>query len=119
MAISLVAPVALIAPDWMETFKGGSPTEPNLGLQLFTLKGEPIDSNDGIRDLVGEGACRALQAVIVHVYSHSAISQASRRSNRSKTVASYTHAGILCKSGPGTPPWKRCIHPPPPIGNRD
>jgi len=45
----------------METFEGGSPTEPNLGLQVFTLEGEPMDSNDCIRDLVGEKGLRALQ----------------------------------------------------------
>lgn len=61
VAISLVAPFALITPDHMETFEGGSPTEPNLGPQAFTMEGEPVDASDYIRDLVGKKGLRVLQ----------------------------------------------------------
>jgi hypothetical protein len=61
VAISLVAPFALITPDHMETFEGGSFTEPNLGPQAFTMEGEPVEASDYIRDFVGQKGLRVLQ----------------------------------------------------------
>ena len=50
IAVSLVAPVALIVPDQMEHYDDGSHSNPSIDVHIFDLDGTPMDMDDFIRN---------------------------------------------------------------------
>ena len=55
-AVSLVAPFALIEMGTMEHYDTGGYTVPDIGPRFFSESGEPVDSDIGVRETVGEEA---------------------------------------------------------------
>ncbi|MBI2215754.1 MAG: hypothetical protein HYU51_00505 [Candidatus Rokubacteria bacterium] len=70
VAISLVAPFAVVTLNQLEVFESGSQSEPDVEPHLFDLDGRKLDLEDHYRELVGEAAftlLRTLRAEIVRV----------------------------------------------------
>jgi hypothetical protein len=61
VAVSVVAPFALITRDRMENFEDGSETEPNLRPSVFTEEGEAVDPITYILELAGKDVLPGLQ----------------------------------------------------------
>jgi hypothetical protein len=60
IAVSLVAPFALVALDEFETFENGSRSEPGVAGHLFDLEGKRLDLESHYLELFGEEAMRVL-----------------------------------------------------------
>lgn len=56
VAISLVAPFAVVTLDQMEVFENGTQSEPDVEPHLFSLDGRKLDPEDHYRELVDEEA---------------------------------------------------------------
>jgi hypothetical protein len=76
VAISLVAPFAVVTLDEMEVFENGSQSEPDVEPHLFGLDGRKLDPGDHYRELVDEAGftvLRILRAEIVRVLGELAL----------------------------------------------
>jgi len=69
VAVSVVAPFALITPDRLINFEDGSETEPNLGPSVFTEEGEAVDPSSCILELAGRDALPVLQDLRARIAS--------------------------------------------------
>lgn len=70
VAISLVAPFAVVTLHQMEVFENGSQSEPDVEPHLFSLDGRKLDPEDHYRELVDEAGftvVRNLRAEIIRV----------------------------------------------------
>jgi hypothetical protein len=70
VAISLVAPFAVVTLDQMEVFENGSRSEPDVRAHLFSLDGQKLDPEDHYRELLDEtgfAVLRKLRAAIIRV----------------------------------------------------
>jgi hypothetical protein len=76
VAVSLVAPFAVVTLDQMEVFENGSESEPDVEPHIFSLDGRKLDPEDHYRELVDEAGLtvlRALRADIVRVLGECAV----------------------------------------------
>lgn len=60
VAVSLVAPFALVALNEFETFENGSRSEPGIDLQVFDLEGKRLDAERHYREMFGKETMRIL-----------------------------------------------------------
>jgi hypothetical protein len=60
VAVSLVAPFALVALNQYETFENGSRSEPGIELQVFDLDGKRLDAERHCLELFGKESMRIL-----------------------------------------------------------
>lgn len=70
VAVSLVAPFAVVMLDQLEVFENGSRSEPDVESHIFGLDGRKVDAEDHYRELVDEAGLtvlRTLRADIVRV----------------------------------------------------
>lgn len=70
VAVSLVAPFAVVTLDQLEVFENGSRSEPDVEPHIFGLDGRKVDPEDHCRELVDEAGfmvLKALRAEIVRV----------------------------------------------------
>lgn len=70
VAISLMAPSAVVTVDQMAVFETGTQFEPDFGPYLFGPDGRALDPEDHYRELLDEAGfavLRTLRAKIVHV----------------------------------------------------
>ncbi|MBI1876181.1 MAG: hypothetical protein HYS05_20130 [Acidobacteria bacterium] len=63
VAVSLVAPFAVVTLDQMEVFENGSRSEPDVEPHIFGLDGRKLDPEDHYRELVDGAAFAALGAL--------------------------------------------------------
>src|SRR6266542_267654 len=76
VAVSLVAPFAVVTLDQMEVFENGSRSEPDAEPHIFGLDGRKVNPEDHYRELVGAavfGKLRTLRAEIVRVLGKFAV----------------------------------------------
>jgi hypothetical protein len=76
VAVSIVAPFAMVALDQMEVFENGSRSEPDIEPHIFGLDGRKTDPDDYYRGLVDEAGftvLKALRAEIVRVLEKYAV----------------------------------------------
>jgi hypothetical protein len=70
VAVSMVAPFAILGLEEFETFENGSRSEPDVEPRMFNLDGQPLDLEQHYRELfddVGLAALRKLRASIESV----------------------------------------------------
>ena len=63
VAVSLLAPYALIKLRCYERFEGGGETCPDIEHQIFSLEGGPIEMENHFRETMGEEAVQSIQAL--------------------------------------------------------
>ena len=76
VAVSLVAPFAVVTLDQMEVFENGSRSEPDVDPHIFGLDGRKVDPEDHYRELVDETGftiLKGLRAEIVGVLGKFAV----------------------------------------------
>ena len=76
VAVSLVAPLAVVALDQMEVFENGSRSEPDVEPRIFRLDGRKVAPEDHYRELVDEAGfmvLKGLRAEIVRVLGRFAV----------------------------------------------
>jgi hypothetical protein len=61
VAVSLVAPFAVVTLDQMEVFENGTQSEPDVEPHLFSLDGRKLDPEDHYRELVDEAGFTLLR----------------------------------------------------------
>ena len=76
VAVSIVAPLAVVALDQMEVFENGSRSEPDVEPHIFDLDGRKVDPEDHYREFVDEAGftvLKGLRAEIVRVLGRFAV----------------------------------------------
>lgn len=76
VAVSLVAPFAVVTLDQMEVFENGSQSEPDIEPHIFGLDGRKLDPDDHYRELVDEAGfatLSGLRAEIVRILGKFAV----------------------------------------------